>query len=259
MKQRNHELSTNFAWTTEQIEAYHQQYRHLSRGDSKMAKVVIRSIVEHNLLSTFDSAHIIGAGGVPRGAGLVLPTLTKDSDLIVSDKTKENVALTQEIFAQIMRDDHRQSHWHQHENDMAAHDPHWAHAIGKAAAKAAFTTYDLLGDVLPRTGITGMEYVAESVLDNKEDYETAIRNFTHSAKEAVYMAYSVNSDGYMVGDRHHPAYPVSVDQAAEYIERGGFKLLHDPYDGFAPKNEEFRQKDDPHAFDGFAALIAVRK
>jgi hypothetical protein len=63
----------------------------------------------------------------------------------------------------------------------------------------------------------------------------------------------------MVGDTHHPAHPVSVDQAAEYIERAGFELLHDPYDGFAPKNDEFRQENDPHAFDGFAALAAVRR
>jgi hypothetical protein len=259
MKKQRHELSTDFAWTAEQIDAYHQQYRRLSSGDSKLARVVITSVVKHDLINRFNSAHIIGAGGVPRGAGIILPTLAEESDLIVSDKTRANVTLTQAIFEQIKHGDPRQAHWRAHEDDMAAHDARWAHAIGKAAAKAVFATYDLLGDILPRTSIAGMEYVAESVLDNKDDYEAAIRNFTNSAEEAVYMAYSVNSDGYMVGDRHHPAYPVSVDQAAEYIERSGFKLLHDPYDGFAPKNDEFRQKGDPHAFDGFAALIATRK
>jgi hypothetical protein len=259
MKERQPKASTDFTWTPEQIKAYHQQYRHLSRGDSKMAGVVIKAFARHRLVGQFDSAHIIGAGGVPRGAGIVIPTLTETASLVISDKTEANVASTQEIMEQIRLGDPRQVHWRPHEQDMARHHPRWAGAIGRAAAIATFTTFDLLGDEVPRTAISGMEYVAESILSDKDDYEKAIRNFTNSAEEAVYMAYSVNSDGYMVGDTHHPAYPVSVDQAAEYIERAGFELLHDPYDGFAPKNDEFRQENDPHAFDGFAALAAVRR
>lgn len=259
MKKRQHELSTDFTWTPEQIRAYHEQYRRLSRGDSKMAKTVIKAIARHGLVGQFDSAHIIGAGGVPRGAGIVSPTLTETARLTMSDKTEANVASTREIMDQIKQGYPGQAHWRLHEQDMARHDPRWAGAIGKAAVVATFRVFNLLGETVEAADVAGMEYVAESILSDKDSYEKAMRNFTDSAEEMVYMAYSVNSDGYMVGDKHHPAYPVSVDQAAEYIERGGFELLHDPYDGFAPKTDEFRQENDPHQFDGFAAMVAVRK
>jgi hypothetical protein len=259
MNKRQPELSTDFAWTPAQMHAYHEQYVHLASGDSLLAGVAIKAIARHGLIGQFDSAHIIGAGGVPRGAGIILPTLTETASLAISDSTEENVASTQQIMEQIARNDPAQAHWQLHEQDMAEHDPRWTGAIGKAAVIASFKVFDLLRSEVEQTEVAAMEYVAESMLSKKDDYEEAVRRFTSSATELVYMAFSVNSKGYMVGNRHHPAYPISVDQAAEYIEREGFELLHDPHEGFAPKADDFRQDDDPHDFDGFAAMVAVRK
>ncbi len=256
--------SIDFAWSHEEISAYHEQYRHLADGDSLLAGVVIRAIARHNLIGRFKSAHIIGAGGVPRGAGLILPTLAQgeESSLVISDSTEENVASTRLIMEQINQNNPLQDHWKVHEQDMAKHDSRWIGAIGRAAAIATFTVFDLLQESEPHDNeeseVGVMEYVAESMRDNNEDYEYALDRFTPPERKLIYMAYSVNSNGYMVGDRHHPAYPVSVDQAAEHIERRGFTLLHDPYEGFAPSAHDFRQEDDPHDFDGFAALVAIR-
>lgn len=259
MKQERHEISRDFAWTPEQRQAYHEQYRRVAKGDSLLAGVVIRAIARRGLMGQFESAHLMGAGGVPRGAGILLPTLTETASLVVSDSTETNVASSQEIMEQIRDGDPRQAHWLLHEQDVAQHDPRWTGAIGEAAIRATFKTFDLLKDKTTQSDVSGMEYVAESMTSDRGEYERAMRTFTDSARKMVYMAYSVNSDGYMVGDRHHPAYPVSVDQAAEYIERGGFELLHDPHEGFAPKSEDFRQEDDPYHFAGFAAMVAVRK
>lgn len=258
MKKRP-ELSTDFAWTKKQMEAYHDQYRSVAHGDSLLAGVVIRAIARHGLFNRFDSAHLMGVGGVPRGAGLILPTLTETATLTLSDSTAANVESTKKIMEGIRKKDPSQAHWRLHEHDMAAHDPRWRGVIGKAAVRATFRVFDLLNDEAEPSEAAGMEYVAESMRDNREEYEAAMDTFATSAEELLYMAYSVNSDGYMVGDRHHPAYPVSVDQAAEAIEKRGFILLHDPHEGFAPKAPDFRQDDDPHKFDGFAALVAMRK
>ena len=258
MKNR-HELSTDFAWTKEQMAAYHEQYRTVSDGDSLLASVVIRAIARHNLFGKFDSAHLIGTGGVPRGAGLIFPTLTETASLMMSDSTAANVESTQQIMRGIHEGDPAQAHWRLHEQDMATHDSRWAEAIGKAAAKATFMVFDIRTGAIMPSQVAGMEYVADSMIDTREGYEAGIDNFTASATELLYMAYSVNSTGYMVGDRHHPAYPVSVDQAAEGIENRGFKLLHDPHEAFAPRAPDLRQNDDPHDFDGFAAIVAVRK
>jgi hypothetical protein len=259
MKKRQTELSTDFAWTSKQRDTYHEQYVHLADGDRLLAGVAIKAIANHGLLNKFDSAHIMGVGAVPRGAGIILPTLTETATLTISDSTDRNVGSTKLIMAQIAQGDPRQAHWRLHEQDMAEHDPRWTGAIGKAAVMATYKVFDLLRSGVKQTEVAGMEYVAESMLSEKDDYEKAIRRFTGSATELIYMAYSVNSNGWMAGDRHHPAYPVSVDQAAEYIEREGFELLHDPHEGFAPKADGFRQDDDPHDFDGFAAMVAIRK
>lgn len=259
MKKRHHELSTNFAWTKKQMNAYHSQYFEVAEGDSMLAGVVIRAIARNALFDCFESAHIIGTGGVPRGAGLILPTLTETATLVLSDSTPENVESTEAIMRGIREGEPEQAHWQLHEQDMARHDPRWSGTIGKAATRATFRVYNLKNGPAKKSKVAGMEYVAESMLEERDDYERAIDNFTASVEELVYVAYSVNSHGYMAGDRHHPAYPVSVDQVAEGIERRGFELLHDPYEGFAPKSPGFRQDDDPHDFDGFAALVAIRK
>lgn len=259
MTKHNPELSTNFAWTKKQMNAYHSQYLEVAEGDSKLAGVVIRAIARKALFHCFESAHIIGVGGVPRGAGLILPTLTETATLVLSDNTQENVESTKEIMHSIRDGNPEQAHWLLHEQDMAQHDSRWSGAIGEAATRASFMVYDLSKVPAKKSKVAGMEYVAESMLKEQDKYEKALDNFTASAEELIYVAYSVNSDGYMVGDLHHPAYPVSVDQVAEGVERRGFELLHDPYEGFAPRSPEFRQEDDPHDFDGFAALVAMRK
>ncbi len=241
------------------MNAYHAQYLEVAKGDSKLGGVVIQAIARNALFDCFESAHIIGTGGVPRGAGLILPTLTETATLVLSDSTEENVELTEDIMLGIREGNPEQAHWLLHEQDMARHDPRWSGSIGKAATKATFMVFDLLAGPAKKSKVGGMEYVAESMLEKREDYETALDNFTASAEELVYMAYSVKSRAYKVGDRHHPAYPVGVDQAAEGIEKRGFELLHDPHEAFAPKAPGFRQDDDPHDFDGFAALVAMRK
>lgn len=241
------------------MDAYHEQYKTVSNADSLLAGVAIRAIERHDLFNRFESAHIIGTGGVPRGAGIILPTLTETASLLLSDNTTTNVTSTQRVMRGIKENDPAQAHWRLHEQDMVSHDSRWAGVMGKAAAKATFMVFDLMTDKVKKSKAVGMEYVADSMLEERDDYETAIDNFTASAEELVYMAYSVNSSAYKVGNRHHPAYPVSVDQAAEGIERRGFELLHDPHEGFAPKAPDLRQADDPHDFDGFAALVALRK
>lgn len=251
--------STDFAWTPEQRKAYHEQYVNVSEGDSKLARVMIKTIGRHALFNCFDSAHLIGVGGVPRGAGLIIPTLTETAALTLSDNTDANVNGTSQIMRKIREGDPEEAHWHLHEQDMADHDPRWTGAIGKAAVRSTFKLYSVLDGPAKKTKVAGMEYVAESILKTRDEYESALDNFTASAEELVYMAYSVNSHGYMVGDRRHPAYPVSIDRAAEGIEERGFTLLHDPYEAFAPKAPDLRQKDDLHDFDGFAALLAMRK
>lgn len=259
MTKHNPELSTDFAWTPEDMDAYHEQYRYVSEADSFLAGVAIRAIARHGIFNRFESAQIIGAGGVPRGAGIILPTLTETASLVMSDSTEANVTSTRQIMRGIKDGDPAQAHWRLHEQDMREHDSRWSGVIGTAATKTTFEVFDLMTGKIKKRKVSGMEYVADSMLEKREDYETAIDNFTASAEELVYMAYSVNSRGYKVGNRHHPAYPVSVDQAAEAIENRGFELLHDPHEGFAPKAPGLRQADDPHDFDGFAALVAMRK
>lgn len=253
----------NFAWLPEEMNAYHEQYRIVSRADSMLARVAICAIIERHktrpLLHELDSGLILGAGGVPRGAGILEPTLTETAPLRITDSTEENVQETRHIFEEIKKGRSSQRHWYAHEQDMEKHGVPWRSAIGCAALRASFDVRDIHVVEPHSAEAVGMEYVAESILSDRDEYRQVMRRFTDASDRLVYMAYSVNSNGYAVGDRHHPAYPVSVDEAAELIEQGGFELLHDPHEGFAPAAPELRQENDTHSYDGFAVIVAERK
>lgn len=255
--------SRDFAWEPDEMSAYHEQYRTVSRADSLLARVAIDAILSgHNtrpLLKQLNSGLILGAGGVPRGAGILEPTLAETAFLRITDSTKENVDETRRIFEELKKGRSSQRHWYAHERDMEKHNFRWRDAIGNAALRASFDVQDI-HTVEPHSAEgVGMEYVAESMLSDRNEYRQVMRRFTDASDRLVYMAYSVNSHGYVVGDRRHPAYPVSVDEAAELIEQGGFELLHDPHEGFAPASPELRQENDTHSYDGFAVIVAERK
>ena len=259
---KKHEISTDFAWSAKEMSAYHEQYRSVSAADSYLAGVAIKALTTtergRQLLGQLQSATIIGAGGVPRGAGILLPTLQEAATLTMTDSTPENTESTRRIMEGIKNNDPAQAHWLLHEEDMEQHDPRWAHAIGKAALLARYEVLDLRNKPKKLSAARAMEYVGESQCETKEEYENNMDNFTAGAEELVYQALTVKSGGWKAGDKHHPAYSVSVEQNAEQLERNGFTLLHDPLEGFAPRSSELRQEDDEHDYAGFAVAVAVR-
>jgi hypothetical protein len=192
------EISTDFAWTADELSAYHEQYRRVARADSLLAKAAINAIALEDsngrpLLDQFDSGILFGVGGVPRGAGIILPTLRETATITLSDNTHQNVESTREIMRQITHNNSKQAHWGLHEKDMETHDERWERAIGKAALIAKFEVIDLREVNESLADVSGMEYVTDSMLEDREDYVATMRNFTTSAREMIYMAYMVGS------------------------------------------------------------------
>jgi hypothetical protein len=243
---------------------YHRQYLNVSAADSLLAGVAIRGMVRYDekvepILGQLDSGLVVATGGVIKGAKLIEPTLSETAKLRLSDSTPENVQLTYDIVEKIKRDDPEQAHWLNHATDMENHHPKWGGGLGRVATMATFGVADLR-TLAPRSAqVVAMEYGAESAFAEREDYVYAIGKFAAAAEVMLYMAYTVGSGGYAVGERNHPAYPVTISEAAELIERSGFNLITDPEEGFAPASKELRQEGDPHDYDGFAALVAIRK
>jgi hypothetical protein len=235
-------------------------YEVLIPEDHHLSRVAIHALIDckGDAFGTLKHGLHIGIGAVPRGSALITPFMAhpkSGAKITMGDIGQIKLDATKKLMASLRSND--LGIWQAHEDDMAETNSLWRGTFQAAAHLSEVKELDMFKLKENTYDIASAEHLFESATQDPEEYKLSLRRFFRSVKPGgvIHMAYVVGSEGYTVGGKEYPAYPVMPDEVVRYAS----EELTNIQNFFTSASGQMREEKDTHGYKGLGVLVGIRK
>jgi hypothetical protein len=207
----------------------HHHYGVAQSVDIAIAEAVIRTVGGDDLAPMMGKAKSlfeVGTAGVMRSTGLLTPLLDPRAMIWQTDVGKTQMFETMHSLGELHKGN--LGIWESHQTAMGQVDPRWANAIAAIAQHMVSVTYhDVKKTSVPEVQVRNEAHALCSCTDKTDEYENGVENFLKSMTEGdvAVRLFDVNSNGYRVGDRWYPGYPINAAKVRIEARKLGLVVL----------------------------------